>query len=487
MVNFGRSGACITCKQRKVKCDESRPGCQKCHKIGKSCPGYPDKWDLAFRNENKIIQRKVQWKQKALEEFPSAKLLMLENALADERLQALCLFFQDYTISTCGICPGWLHFLPKMYQMSAATSLLHHAVCTAAYANLAQKTERPDLAIMAMSHYRESLEVVKQTLVFPGTAFDDSTMTGVILLGIYECINSTLVEGSYHHISGLETLADLRGSLLMQGYGPSLLQTVCCQMLRRILDRRVPPSSVDERLVKLLDPSLLGNEMIINKLEISKFIANVDAKILSGQIQRHWDEILLEFERLEGGLFHWNMRASQEFGFVQVQQPTFIDDKKPFVYHSYLGFWSLSLWNKHRAARILLHQTLLDGLDAMDSGRLSSINQDQKSISKSVIKEMADFILLSIPFSLGDVPLPPSLNGPKSVGGYFLVWSLQVLLRCPSVSDDQQNQAKNALLRIGRRCGLSYATIFAKKYGNSSPTQIVKHVPPQQIPLGSTR
>lgn len=94
-----------------------------------------------------------------------------------------------------------------MYQMSTETSLLHHAVCTAAYANLAQKTDRPDLAIMAMSHYRESLEIVKQTLVLPKTALDDSTMTGVMLLGMYECINSTLAEApQYHHSSGLETL-----------------------------------------------------------------------------------------------------------------------------------------------------------------------------------------------------------------------------------------------------------------------------------------
>ncbi len=73
-----------------------------------------------------------------------------------------------------------------MYQLSAASSLLHHAVCTAAYANLAQKTERPDLAIMAMSHYRESIEIVKQTLLLPITALDDCIMTGVVLLGIYE-------------------------------------------------------------------------------------------------------------------------------------------------------------------------------------------------------------------------------------------------------------------------------------------------------------
>lgn len=154
------------------------------------------------------------------------------QALADERLRAICLFFQDYTISDCGPCPGWLHFLPKMYQISKATSLLHHAVCTAAYANLAQKSERPDLAIMAMSHYRESLEIVKKTLLFPKNAIDDSTMTGVMLLGIYESINSTLVETStYHHCTGLETL--VRVILMTESLArlPNFMRELTAQLL----------------------------------------------------------------------------------------------------------------------------------------------------------------------------------------------------------------------------------------------------------------
>ncbi|CZR63740.1 uncharacterized protein PAC_13637 [Phialocephala subalpina] len=473
MVNYGRSGACVTCKQRKVKCDESRPGCRKCQRIGRSCPGYPNQWDLAYRNENDVVQKKVHWNSKTIQRIPSAKMLMMESTLIDERLQAICLFFQDYTISTCGPCPGWLYFLPKMYQLSAASSLLHHAVCTTAYANLAQKTERPDLAIMAMSHYRESLDIVKRTLLSPRIAVDDCTMTGVMLLGIYECINSTLVEvPQYLHSSGLETLADLRGSLLMQGYGPSLLQIVCCQMQRRTLDHKTAPSPADERLVKLLDPSTLPNRMIINKFEVSKFVANVNAKIRSSQISRQWDGIWQEFQRLENKFLVWDGEASQEFGFVQIQQPSGAGDKT-FVYHSYLGFWTLSIWNKHRAARIILHQTLLEAIDASEYSCSGSdpgaLDEELYASSKSIIQDMADFIFASIPFSLGDVPLPSTINGPKSVGGYFLVWVLQVILRCPFVTETQRHQARDALLRVGKQCGISYATIFAQQYGASSP------------------
>ncbi|CVL09235.1 uncharacterized protein FPRN_14479 [Fusarium proliferatum] len=41
MVNRGgRSKACRTCKRRRVKCDHSKPHCQRCEKAGIACEGY---------------------------------------------------------------------------------------------------------------------------------------------------------------------------------------------------------------------------------------------------------------------------------------------------------------------------------------------------------------------------------------------------------------------------------------------------------------
>ncbi|TLS23308.1 uncharacterized protein PpBr36_05891, partial [Pyricularia pennisetigena] len=50
-----RSG-CITCKARKVKCDEGKPSCLRCIKSGRSCDGYLDPNVMASRrksNKNK--------------------------------------------------------------------------------------------------------------------------------------------------------------------------------------------------------------------------------------------------------------------------------------------------------------------------------------------------------------------------------------------------------------------------------------------------
>ncbi|KAI5460902.1 amino acid permease-domain-containing protein [Mariannaea sp. PMI_226] len=56
-----RSG-CITCKKRRLKCDEAEPACRRCTKSGRSCPGYirPVKWSTKYeRNSDPLLNSSV--------------------------------------------------------------------------------------------------------------------------------------------------------------------------------------------------------------------------------------------------------------------------------------------------------------------------------------------------------------------------------------------------------------------------------------------
>ncbi|KAF1848216.1 uncharacterized protein K460DRAFT_364186 [Cucurbitaria berberidis CBS 394.84] len=60
MVYTGKpSRGCGMCKNRRIKCDEKRPICGNCKKSGRDCPGYPDEFDLVFRDENKAMAKKA--------------------------------------------------------------------------------------------------------------------------------------------------------------------------------------------------------------------------------------------------------------------------------------------------------------------------------------------------------------------------------------------------------------------------------------------
>jgi hypothetical protein len=43
--------------------------------------------------------------------------------------------------------------------------------------------------------------------------------------------NKTYFDFSFQHTKGLGVLADMRGSMLLRGKGPTLLQIACCQVV----------------------------------------------------------------------------------------------------------------------------------------------------------------------------------------------------------------------------------------------------------------
>ncbi|KAH0194789.1 amidase signature enzyme, partial [Aureobasidium melanogenum] len=54
MVNRGRSGGCVTCKKRRVKCDEEMPECRRCRNRDVVCEGYVKKpIDLKFKDQSR--------------------------------------------------------------------------------------------------------------------------------------------------------------------------------------------------------------------------------------------------------------------------------------------------------------------------------------------------------------------------------------------------------------------------------------------------
>ncbi|KAL4940773.1 hypothetical protein BDV06DRAFT_195993 [Aspergillus oleicola] len=52
MVNRGPSNGCATCKRRRVKCDEAKPYCWACQRLGLVCGGYKKFARLKFRDQN---------------------------------------------------------------------------------------------------------------------------------------------------------------------------------------------------------------------------------------------------------------------------------------------------------------------------------------------------------------------------------------------------------------------------------------------------
>lgn len=65
MFYTGKSTACHTCRQRRLKCDEVRPHCLKCRRAGRECLGYRDESAFIIRDMTTATIQKFEHRPKA--------------------------------------------------------------------------------------------------------------------------------------------------------------------------------------------------------------------------------------------------------------------------------------------------------------------------------------------------------------------------------------------------------------------------------------
>lgn len=265
------------------------------------------------------------------------------------------------------------------------------------------------------------------------------------------------------HIRALGALVNLRGTLLTNSH---LLENLCCQIQRRNLDLGLMPGPDVERLIRRLDSSPIRSQMFRGMYSVSKFQASTKADIASHHLDSNSCETFLrDASKIEEQLCGWANNASHLLGYTVSTPPPHHRELFPnqeIEYHEHSGIWGVGGWCKHRAVRIILHQVILDALKGV-APRDSKDGQlvfEQISASLSIIHQQVHDIFSSVAFALGaatgSTPSPPA----RGVGGYFLVWSLKVVLRCPFISQEQYLTAKNVLWRIGKECGIGHAEKF---------------------------
>jgi hypothetical protein len=181
--------------------------------------------------------------------------------------------------------------------------------------------------------------------------------------------------------------------------------------------------------------------MIFNMFDLAHLIAKPRDKYW-GQSFRNLDEQFCQWE--EDAFVCYGARSSLQYTETQ--------------YSVYPSIWSVGVWNKHRATRILLHQALLESPDAAEFDKTAPSSPEA---SLALVRRLIGDIFDSIPFSLGDIASCHDV-APKSVGGYFLVWALRVVIRCPFATAEQQREAKVFLWRVGKQCGISLAASIAE-------------------------
>lgn len=120
-------------------------------------------------------------------------------------------------------------------------------------------------------------------------------------------------------------------------------------------------------------------------------------------------------------------------------------------------------WNSYRTAQIKLHQYIITFLDLL--GDLTAlflspeVIQERRQKSILIIEKMADKILETIPYALGDMWTQDNslqINRPSTwADALRLLWPLCTVRFSPLMLSRQREVAETALCRIGYRKGFT--------------------------------
>ncbi|KAH7128643.1 hypothetical protein B0J11DRAFT_275581 [Dendryphion nanum] len=233
MVNPGRpSRGCMTCRRRRVKCDETRPKCNRCIKLSTSCE-WRDDWSNVFRDQEQWAEKKVEKRVeraqnhrkkqqnqlvlKSPAHVPKTKhenTFGLINPLAMPQIgaevYAISQFFVDYGFLK-GTCP-FTDVVYPLYDSQNAPECLKSILPAVALASIARQTRRYELMQEAQRQYGRSLKRLAHTLSDPVALKHDATLATVYMLSLYEmiCFDSRRNNASPYETHGAGRLAILR-------------------------------------------------------------------------------------------------------------------------------------------------------------------------------------------------------------------------------------------------------------------------------------
>ncbi|KAE8136520.1 C6 zinc finger domain protein [Aspergillus pseudotamarii] len=224
-----RSNGCLLCVQRHVKCDEGLPGCARCAKYGRPCPGYgrgfkfvtgkpyrsrrhqgsktaEDDTDLAEGSSGKASQAMQQSQARRA----SSLWLMSANTNVMQSLEILIGdVSHPFPASSTYTTARWFTFLPSIYGRNR--TLDSSIRCFVAH-HIGTMAGNKQAIMYARSTYVEALNRLQRSLYNPRESLSSEILCAVLLQCFYELFANAHDSTSWiKHAKGLSQLVRFRG------------------------------------------------------------------------------------------------------------------------------------------------------------------------------------------------------------------------------------------------------------------------------------
>ncbi|KAG9235970.1 hypothetical protein BJ875DRAFT_251636 [Amylocarpus encephaloides] len=224
---------CVTCKQRRVKCDETKPECLRCSNFGRKCGGYPVKEDSPPpKGPTLAVPRKLLSKAMQISPSPSPRpspspspvpqmqiappthrpLFPSGVTCQDEREYRYFNHFRDVTALelSSGFDPRLWNVLvleacdiTAIRQLTIATAALSLAASNSA--SVMENMEHCDHHQYALQMYGESLRAIRE-MVTTGHDSMRIALISALLIFCFESISGDISRAVTHAQSAVEMI-----------------------------------------------------------------------------------------------------------------------------------------------------------------------------------------------------------------------------------------------------------------------------------------
>ncbi|KAE8131068.1 hypothetical protein BDV38DRAFT_289051 [Aspergillus pseudotamarii] len=444
MVNHGRSGGCVTCKQRRVKCDEAKPECRACQRLKLRCGGYNRSKDakLKFKDQNrrfytnlnqdvnshsrdvaKVATSPGRWSESDVQDRGFVRALTLRRPSEPDTAVQFYLGHYASMGRDMGSTRGFFELLIPAYFSEREESALSIAVSALASEVLSMWRQDASSFRSPRKSYFRAIRRLRTAIQDPIQRGKPATVLAVLTLQTYEnaaAIYDLRRVSSTHH-NGAASLLSVMGpnnmdSMVRAYLRKFMLHTEVSTAIRQKKPVRSIPYScirskdmmaVPENPSSALDA--IGASVAELQASYTQFVTHGCFKTSLTCVLEEW---IADAKRVDAELLAWAENVPNYWRPVRLISGQDIDSSIPTYQSScdvYPSCQIASIWNLCRFQRLLLAKITLGSLNVFsDLGRFGFahgqsfgdptdfVNCEQR------LQEVVDSVCYSIPFYLGN-------------------------------------------------------------------------------------
>lgn len=413
MVNHGASTGCLTCRKRRVKCDEARPNCAKCTTRGVACEGYGKKpVNIRFKTQSINIDQST---SPASSKEDSDVALTIQPSQDNESL-AVTFFINGFAIGGRSLSTSRGFFESIVPVLTAAGSSSTVSVATTAVSALLLHRWKRDSAVLDLSQVRlgQALQQLQADLKEPTKRSDEATLLSILMLQCYENTRATLTwdKPTTVHRDGALLLIKNLG---LQAFQSDSAKRLLLYLLNADINAALREArSVDPDLRKWAEstaevPFSLSSQLDLSAIRLAEIQEAFFDRRLGHEVTN--EALLNMLAEVLDTLQDWADSVPKPwhpFRFRAAQQPEPPVEMYLDTCEVYATIEAASIWNTWRIYNLIA----LD-MRRQIHARVDGRTPDQGAAGDNV-QVLMDSICFSIPFYLGNRSKPSAMETSAS-------------------------------------------------------------------------